>query len=137
MRLLHVHPSARRTLLWVFLVVVMAIAPGASWGASDAGPQVSVIVREQPLAGKGPERLVQRLGGRVGRHISIIDGFVATLPASRVGVLKRSASVHSVSLNRRVRLLSDVDGWDQSNDEGSMHTTRTVMDVDDMFGNLY
>ena len=115
----------------------MAIAPGVSWGAGHAGSQVSVIVREQPVAGSGPERLVETLGGQVGRHISIIDGFVATVPASRIELLRRSAGVHSVSLNRRVRLLSDTDGWDQSNDQGSMHTTRTVLDVDDMFGNLY
>jgi hypothetical protein len=116
----------------------MAISPGTSWGAGpNEERQVSVIVRETPSAGRAPERLVQRLGGRVGRRISIINGFVATVPSSAVGTLERARGVHSVTPNSRVRLLNELDGWDQGNDLGSMHVTRNILEVDDMFGNQY
>jgi hypothetical protein len=139
MRLLDVHPNTgRRTLLGVLLLAVMAIAPGVGWAAAHKdAPQVSLIVRERPLAGNGPERLVDRLGGRVGRQISIIDGFVATVPRATLPALQQSPGVHSVTPNGRVRLLNEVDGWDQGNDDGSTHVARTVLEVDDMFGNMY
>ena len=97
-----------------------ASAANASTGGTGARP-VSVIVRELPGAGSGPERLVFALGGEVGREIELIDGFVAELPRSALPRLERGAGIHSVTRNRRVRLLNALDGWEQKKDLGSMY----------------
>jgi serine protease AprX len=133
---LTVHP---RALLCVALLAlsVPATAAGSAAASERDTRSVSVIVREHPSAGSGPERLVRRLGGRVGRHIQIIDAFVATVPDSRLGALESAAGVHSVTLNRRVRLSSDLDGWDQQHDPGSMFGAYMSTGADEMWNKGY
>ena len=82
---------------------------------------VGVIVRELSGSLDGPERAVERLGGEVGRHISIIDGFVARVPAGGVELLEDLSGIHSVTPDARVTLLHSVDGYDALTDLGSMH----------------
>jgi serine protease AprX len=140
MRQPNLHLTVRpRALLCVAL---LALSLAATAAGSAAAPErntrsVSVIVREHPHAGSGPERLVRRLGGRVGRHIQIVDAFVATVPDSRLGALESAAGVHSVTLNRRVRLSSDLDGWDQQHDAGSMFGVSMSTGADEMWNRGY
>ncbi len=83
------HPS-KPTLMSVALALVLAtsLLPVRA-SAPDAGSQrtgdggarfTTMIVRELPGSGEAPERAVARLGGDVGRHIGILDGFVAQVP---------------------------------------------------------
>jgi serine protease AprX len=133
------HLLSLRALTCAALLALAIAAP-----ASSAKPnperdtsRVSVIVREHPGAGSGPERLVRRLGGRVGRHIEIIDAFAATIPRSSLGTLESAAGVHSVTLNRRVRLSGTIDGWDQQKDPGSMFGAYTATGADEMWNKGY
>jgi hypothetical protein len=82
----------------------------------------SVIVRELPGSGAEPERAVADLGGRVTSRIRIIDAFVAKVPLDGLSRLRTVPGVHSVTVNRRVRLLGRLDGWDHEHDLGSMHS---------------
>ncbi|MDK3258924.1 S8 family serine peptidase [Blastococcus capsensis] len=87
------------------LAVGMA-GPGvaqASAGASAA--PVSVIVQEFPGAGNAPERAVAALGGTVEEPLGIINGFSATVPADRLGVLRAAVGVRSVTEDAAVELL--------------------------------
>src|SRR4051812_163144 len=105
-------------------------APGAAFAAgNDAahhhlrrhhGRPETVVVRERDGAGDGPEHAVAEVGGHVGRHIHIIDGFVATVPSDAVDELRARADVLSVTENRRVRL-SSYDGFDPKMDQGSTY----------------
>jgi serine protease AprX len=139
MRQYRLHFVSPRALACATLLA-LAIAAPASSSTSHAErdtARVSVIVREQPSAGNGPERLVRRLGGRVGRHIRIIDAFAATVPRSRLETLESAAGVHSVTLNRRVRLSGEIDGWDQQKDLGSMFAAYTSTGADEMWNKGY
>jgi serine protease AprX len=88
----------------IALAVVSVPASPASI-PETIGRIVSVIVRENPGSGAGPEEAVRALDGEVGRHIRIINGFVAELPESRVARLAAVPGVHSVTPDARVRLL--------------------------------
>src|SRR5688572_24659878 len=76
------HPKRGRYLkvaVAVLVPILLLAAPAAS-APRPSGRTISVIVREHPRAGDAAERTVRALGGSVGRHIRIIDGFVADLP---------------------------------------------------------
>jgi hypothetical protein len=103
-------------LLVVALLVAMLPANPRPFGSDRP---VSVIVRELPGESSVPERAVEALGGEVERHIPIIDGFVAEVPAAAVPELRRVDGIHSVTLNSRVRLLGNIDGIDPNKDPGS------------------
>jgi serine protease AprX len=96
----------------LFAMLLLTVPPVPS-GAAAADP-VPVIVREAAGAGDGPEALVQRLGGTLGRRLGIIDGFVATVPASAVGRLQASQMIHSVTENQPVKL-NTTDDFDAKN----------------------
>ncbi len=118
------HPKRGRLRLLaassVLLALILAIPVPAS--AGGGGSRVSVIVRERPGAGNEAEALVRALGGRVGRHIGIVDAFAARLPAGALPRLRRLDAVAAVTPNARVRLSHAVDGFDASLDAGSMYT---------------
>ena len=80
---------------------------------------VPVIVRGVGGSVDVAERLVLDLGGRVGRRISIIDGFVAEVPPSDLERLQRSPAILSVTPDATVRLLGSVDGIDPNKHPGS------------------
>jgi serine protease AprX len=110
-------------------VAVGLIATGTGAGVPQASPAravdatVAVIVREVPGAGRAPEEAVQGAGGRVGRHIRIIDGFVATVPESSVPALETAPGVHSISFDRRVEPagspVTSSGAYDHQSDPGS------------------
>lgn len=98
------------------LVVTTLIVPPAE---NRPGQLVPVIVRGVAGSVDVAERLVLDLGGRVGRRISIIDGFVAEVPPSDLERLQRSPAILSVTPDATVRLLGSVDGIDPSKHPGS------------------
>src|SRR4051812_33412384 len=67
-------------MLLVVAIGISLIAPVARLAGALAG-QVSVIVREAPGAGNGPEAFVRSLGGKVQFELPLINGFSALLPA--------------------------------------------------------
>jgi hypothetical protein len=119
------------------LALSSAATASGSAAASRPAAQVSVIVREQPNAGTAPERLVHALGGRIGRHISIIQGFAATVPSSKLTALRAGQDIHSVTPNRRVRLSGDINGWDQQHDAGSVWAVNEMTGAHEMWGRGY
>jgi Subtilase family len=106
-------------LLVLALMVATLPANRGSVSSDHSDRPVSVIVRELPGESSVPERAVEALGGDVERHIPIIDGFVAEVPAAAVPELRRLDGIHSVTLNSRVRLLGNIDGLDPNKDPGS------------------
>jgi serine protease AprX len=116
------------TILAAFVLAVAlstALFPtGASWGAShrpDHADTRSVIVRVAPGSERSARAAVVRLGGSSGRPLSIIDGFVAEVPAGQVTTLSRMPFVRSVSANAQIRsLTADYSGVDPESDMGSM-----------------
>ena len=82
---------------------MMLIASPAKTVGSP-GPDMTVLVSQTASAGQAGERAVAHLGGRVLRHLSLIDGFAARLPRSAVPVLSHVAGVRWVSPNGSLRL---------------------------------
>jgi serine protease AprX len=97
-------------------VVTGLLSPAAASGARHL---VRVIVRGAPGSVDAAESLVIGSGGRVGRHISIIDGFAASVPADEIAALEGSSEIFSVTPDAAVRLLGNVDGIDPNKDPGS------------------
>src|SRR2546426_5128014 len=97
----------RRLLATTALAVALSLllTPVMSGLSRAAGRMVSVIVRGQPGSGTASESAVKELGGTVGRHIGIINGFVANVPEGGVDRLQNNPGVLSVSVNQRVHPL--------------------------------
>jgi len=105
------------------LVALTALA-GPARGAGEAlGDMISVIVRGTPGAGIAPEQAVESYGGRVGRRIGIIGGFVAEVPEQALPQIGRAPGVLSVTPNGRVHMLGMVDGYDAATDANSIYNT--------------
>src|SRR5215207_3536717 len=100
--------SAIRPVLGLLLMLSLV---GAE--AAQATPdRVLVVVGARPGETRAVERLVQRLGGDVGRRLTIVHGFTARVPAASIGRLRRAASVRTVA--RDVALtLSSADELDE------------------------
>jgi serine protease AprX len=105
------------------LVVAAAMLPAVAGGASSAadGPPVSVIVRAEPGALEAAARQVERLGGQVGRQLSVINGFSASVPTSAMGRLATTPAVRSVTENERVAMQAAA--YTPTTDAGSLYTT--------------
>jgi serine protease AprX len=86
-------PSAIRPLLGLLLMLGLA-APEA---AQAAPARVLVVVGAQPGETRAAERLVQRLGGDVGRRLPIVHGFTARVPAASIARLRRAGSIRTVA----------------------------------------
>jgi serine protease AprX len=114
-------------------LLITAAASGSATPSGANGTQVSVIVREHPNAGPAPERLVRSLGGSVGRQISIIQGFAAAVPSAKLTALRAGHGVHSVTVNRRVRLSGELNGWDQQDDTGSLWAANETTGAHEMW----
>ena len=117
--------SSRRALVAIALALSMAAAtatPGVGTSvATSAGAAVQamgavvdaalrtvtdatvrVIVQKDAGAGRTPERTVERLGGELGRDLSIVNGFSATLPTEAIPALAATPGVRVLSLDRRM-----------------------------------
>jgi serine protease AprX len=115
--LLHAIRSIARLTQWrvgVAALLAVALSVGSMGVATSLaidGEPVEVIVRELAGAGTRPEALVERVGGRVGRPLGIIDGFAAVIPRSALATIRAARGVQSVTENQRVQLHS-IDGLD-------------------------
>ncbi len=125
------HPKKGRAARMVAAVAVALVAASiAPAGEAVAGPSARFIVREAAGSGRAAEKAVKALGGRMGRRLPIIDGFVAELPREAVPMLVADADVLSVTPDARVRLHTDAlnpedaddESYDPSKDPGSMYT---------------
>ncbi|HEV7677409.1 MAG TPA: S8 family serine peptidase [Candidatus Dormibacteraeota bacterium] len=102
----------------------MALGPAVSpMVASAGGAPTAVIVRGSAASGQAAENLVARLGGRVGRHLGMIDGFAAVVNANDVGRLRATPGVMEVSVDAPLQLTSLVNGYDQTTDSASLYST--------------
>jgi subtilisin family serine protease len=107
----------------VLAVVVVAMLPpvaGSAGSAADGRP-VGVIVQAEPGAVRAAARLVQDLGGRVGRQLKVINGFSASVPASQVEQLRGSPGVQAVTENEPVRMQAAA--YAPTTDAGSLYNT--------------
>jgi serine protease AprX len=101
---------ASRFVAAALMVSLLAAFTGAS--ATLAGSPTSVIVRSLDGAQDAASNAVRSLGGRIGRRLDIISGFVAVVPSNTIPVLAGTPGVLSVTPNARVRLMGTVDGYD-------------------------
>jgi serine protease AprX len=86
---------------------------------TSVGRSVRVIVRSTTTDIMAAERSVEGSGGSIGRRISIIDGFVARVPETRLSDLRGAPGILSVTPDARVHLLGTVDGMDPAKYAGS------------------
>jgi serine protease AprX len=83
-------------------LLTASVSAGSTEQAPKAGSGVSVIVRAEPGREQEAEAAAERLGGRIGMRLSVINGFVATIPASAQPALYANPAVLSVSEDRRL-----------------------------------
>ena len=109
------------------LTVLAAMAPVTRQASAtvfeSTGRVEHMIVRAIPGHIHDAERLVASAGGTVGRELSIISGFAASVPADAVAGLRNAAGVvTAVDLDAPMKPMS-VDpalGYDATGDFGSM-----------------
>jgi len=98
---------------------LLVIRPPVSASTTYGAERVSVIVREAKGDTAQVERAIVAFGGRLGRHLGIIDSVAADVPGKAVDQISRIPGVLSVTLNSRVHLLGTVDGIDPNKYAGS------------------
>jgi serine protease AprX len=121
-------PGRGRSRLWLSLAAVLA-GPGLTLGmpgpamAKNASPLVPVMVQYDTGSAGRAEAAVRALGGKVNSRFNALDGLRAELPADRLGALRTTGGVRSVSADATVRLSSS--GW-SSDGSGEQNTMSTV-----------
>jgi hypothetical protein len=108
--------AVRACILVSTLALFVAIVPVTR---TSVGRSVRVIVRSTTTDIMAAERSVEGSGGSIGRRISIIDGFVARVPETRLSDLRGAPGILSVTPDARVHLLGTVDGMDPAKYAGS------------------
>jgi serine protease AprX len=100
-----------RSVAAIALVAMLMMTTGVA-ATRTVQAFLSVIVREAPNAGAGPENAVQAIGGTVTQRLPIIDGFAAKIPARSLATLTGTPGIRSVTPNGVVHLQAQVDGYD-------------------------
>jgi serine protease AprX len=117
-------PLHARQIVTVATAATLAVGmagPGVAQASTDASAEpMSVIVQEFPGSGDAPERAVTALGGTVEEPLGIIDGFSASVPADRLGLLRSAPGVRSVTENAAVELLGTTVPTEVLDQAGSM-----------------
>ncbi|MGH2729388.1 MAG: S8 family serine peptidase, partial [Actinomycetota bacterium] len=114
--------SKKNRIVAAFALCAVALSLTSSPEIAQSSARfVSVIVRELPGSSDGPEAAVEDLGGQLGRHIKIIDAFVARVPEGALSRLHTIPGIHSVTADRKVQFLHDIDGFNPASDAGSMY----------------
>jgi hypothetical protein len=108
--------AVRACILVSALALFVAIVPVTR---TPVGRSVRVIVRSTMSDIVAAERSVEGSGGSIGRRISIIDGFVARVPETRLSDLRGAPGILSVTPDARVHLLGTIDGMDPAKYAGS------------------
>jgi serine protease AprX len=117
----------------LLLLALLAVVVPTS--AAGNGGMVQVIVRSSTGGVTTAERLVTDAGGLVGREISIIDGFVATVPKGSLPALDRSPGILSITPDTTIHLLGTVDGMDPNRYAGSWTKVAKNTNLVDMWHN--
>jgi serine protease AprX len=73
----------------------------------NLGKAVSIIVSKLSTSDTRPERAVERVGGKVGEKVDIVDGFEAKVPAGAIPALATVPGVRGITRNAKVH----VEGW--------------------------
>ncbi|HEV7887839.1 MAG TPA: S8 family peptidase [Acidimicrobiales bacterium] len=89
--------------------LMMLLSTGASASVptvhlGSLGKAVSIIVSKLDPSDPRPERAVERVGGKVGEPIGIVDGFEAKVPAGTVAQLATVPGVRGITKNSKVRV---------------------------------
>jgi serine protease AprX len=128
--------GGRRSFALVTAVAMLSLLVMVAPARADTGP-VDVIVRSSDVA--SAERLVERLGGVVGRQLSLIGGFSASVPASALATLAADGSVLSVVEDGTVKLQASKFGEsvEASASDGSMFHVNKTIDSEAMWGGSY
>jgi serine protease AprX len=116
-------PPVRLLVVAVLMALVVAVLPLVAGAASSSadGRSVGVIVQTHPDALAATARLVERLGGQVGRQLAVINGFSARLPAAQVEPLATAPGVRSVTEDEAVAMQAAA--YAPTTDAGSLYTT--------------
>ncbi len=120
------------SLFAVLALIASLFAAGFAPSPAVASGNVDVIVRETNPATTTAETLIERLGGTVRDHLTLIGGFTATIPAGALDLVATNPAIESAVTDDSVQLLS----WaDESPDErlpGSMDviTSSVIRAVD-------
>lgn len=99
-----VHRIRVTSLVAVVALILSLFAAGLVRAPAIAGDALSVIVRETNPASDAAESLVERLGGAVGDHISLIGGFTAIIPGAALGLLDASPAITDATPDATVDL---------------------------------
>jgi serine protease AprX len=116
--------------LGLVLPLLLGVVAGAGRPAVTP-PLHAVVVVAVPGAVPAAEAAVARHGGDVARSLDVIDGFSAQVPTSALAGLAADPAVRSVGPDRRLQLLHAVDGYDGSEDPGSLWSTRRALGTRD------
>jgi serine protease AprX len=119
---LPMHARRFATVAVAAAVGIGVIGPVAAEAATpSSAAKVQVVVQENSGAGNFPEQAVTALGGTVLRHLSVIDGFTASVPSDRLDALRATAGVASVTEDAGLSL-SDADVAGSASQVGSLST---------------
>jgi serine protease AprX len=90
--------------LVVGLAMLLSTGARVSVPSMDLGKKISVIVSKLDPANMGPERAVERVGGKVGKTLRIVDGFEAMVPEKAIPALASVPGVRGLVNNAKVKL---------------------------------
>ncbi len=123
--------NARRSLAGLVSATLLAMALTAPLApaAVSVQPSREFIVTAHPGARAALEDVVLRFGGKVGRELDIINGFVARLPSRTLNRLRMTPGVRSVTVNGRIDLLDHPKG-ELHGDAGSLEAVRRAINAD-------
>lgn len=92
-----------RTITPILGLTIAVGAPNSLAATGGSGPGAHVIIMAAPGATASVERVVEQVGGVVERHLSIIDGFSAAVPADAIATLRGLPGVLSVSADSEMQ----------------------------------
>jgi serine protease AprX len=92
------------TALLVGLAMLLSTGARVPVPSLHLGKSVSILISKLNPADPTPERAVERVGGKVGDHIGIIDGFEATVPEGAIPMLASVPGVRGVVNNAPVHV---------------------------------
>ena len=114
------HKLPALTLSLVLATALLASPQLATELERAAQSMVDVIVRGN---GDSVDEQIESVGGRVERRLRIIDGYEASVPSSQVSRLARTPGITSVTPDGAVQLNHAVDGFDPTEEVGSLVNT--------------
>ena len=118
-----------------FLLPLSQLVANGTVGRAVSG-MVSVIIRTDPSATTSVDRTVRDLGGKVDRHLGVISGISAEVPASALAALNATRGVQAVTDNARIKLFS-IGGYDNVSDVNSLYNVTRMTGAQTYWKNGY